>query len=285
MEATGIAWAQRIGAWPIMSRMNFRLSKPMLFTWLLFAAFILYLAPASLTNSLHFTFVRMASPLLNFSRSISSLSSTVVEDRKPAQYVSRSEYDRLENARENLKAELLEMTRRLDAVTKVQNRFPALSRAAFVNADVIAVTYNRIGHRMTINRGRDDGVREGLYVMADNCIIGTVDQISSSAATIKLVTDPSAKMFVQTEKGVSGVMNGAGRDACRVQLGSKIPAGQSIFAGKRPGLLDVPVVIGKVAECRSGSIPLLYELTIDPACDYSKVENVSVLIMSQPSGK
>jgi rod shape-determining protein MreC len=285
MEATGSVPAQRIGAWPIMSRMNFRLSKPMLFTWLLFAAFILYLAPGSLTNNLHFAFMRMSSPLLNFGRSITSLSSTVVETSRPAEYVSRSEYDRLENARENLKAELLEASRRLDTVTKIQNRFPALSRAAFVNADVIAVTYNRLGHRMNINRGRDDGVREGLYVMADNCIIGTVDQVSASAATIKLVTDPAAKMFVQTEKGVGGIMNGAGRNACRVQLGAKIAAGQSIFAGKRPGLLDAPVVIGKVAECRSGSIPLLYELTVQPACDYSKVENVSVLIMSQPSGK
>jgi len=256
----------------------------MLFTWLLFASIILYLIPGSVTNNLHFGFIRLASPLLNFGKSITSLSSTAVEERK-ADYVSRSEYNRLENARNNLKAELIEMSQRLDAVSRIQNRFPALSRASFVNADVVAVTYNRLGHRMTINRGSDDGVRNGLYVMADNCIIGVVDQASRSAATVKLLTDPSVKMLIQTEKGGTGVMAGAGRNLCRVQMGAKIPVETVVYAGKRPGLLDTPVVVGKVKDCRAGSISLLYELAVEPACDYSKVENVSVLIMSQPSGK
>ncbi|HSV26727.1 MAG TPA: rod shape-determining protein MreC [Sedimentisphaerales bacterium] len=268
-----------------MSWTNFRLSKPMLFTWLLFTAFILYLSPRSLTNNLHFAFVRLSSPLLNFGRSISSLSATTVERRDQSEFVSRSEYNRLENARANLKAELVEMSRQLDSVTRIQNRFPALSRASFVNADVIAVTYNRFGHRMTINRGRADGVREGLYVMADNSIIGAIEQVASSTSTIRLLTDPAARIFVQTKDGVSGVMSGAGRDACRVQLSVKLPVGEPIFAGKRPGLLDVPVIVGKVTESRPGSVPMLYELTVQPACDYSKVENVSVLIMSQPSDR
>jgi cell shape-determining protein MreC len=138
---------------------------------------------------------------------------------------------------------------------------------------------------MTINRGRDDGIREGFYVLADNCVIGTIDQVSQAAATIKLITDPAAKMFVQTEKGGAGIMTGSARNACRVQLAAKVPAGQSIFAGKRPGLLDSPIMVGKVTACRSGSIPMLYELTVQPACDYSKIDNVSVLIMNPPSRK
>jgi rod shape-determining protein MreC len=257
----------------------------MLFIWLLFAGFILYLTPPSITNNLHFMFMRLASPLLGLGRNISSLSTTVVQDKPPEGYVSRAEYTRLENARENLKAELIDAGRRLDTVTKIQNRFPALARAAFVQASVIALTYDRLGHRMTINRGREDGIREGLYVMADNCVIGTIDQVSKAASTIKLITDPTAKMFVQTETGTAGIMKGLGRNACRVQLGTKVAAGQPIFAGKRPGLLDSPIMIGKVTECRSGSIPLLYELAVQPACDYSKLEDVSVLIMSPPAKK
>jgi cell shape-determining protein MreC len=268
-----------------MSRTNFRLTKPMLFTWLLFAGFILYLAPQSITNNFSFIFMRMAAPLLNLGKSVSSLSTTVINTSATTEYVSRTEYDRLENARENLKAELLEASRRLDAATKIQNRFPALARAAFVGADVIAISYDRLGHRMTINRGRDDGIREGFYVLADNCVIGTIDQVSQAAATIKLVTDPAAKMFVQTEKGGAGIMTGAARDACRVQLASKVSPDQSIFAGKRPGLLDSPIIVGKVTACRSGSIPMLYELTVQPACDYSKIDNVSVLIMNPPPRK
>jgi cell shape-determining protein MreC len=257
----------------------------MLFTWLLFAGFILYLTPQSLTGSLHFAFVRMASPLLNFGKSVTTLSSTVTTTTDKAGYVSREEYNRLENARENLKAELMEMGRKLEGITRIQARFPALARAGFIQAEVIALTYDRLGHRMTINRGRDDGVREGYYVLADNCVIGTIDQVSKGASTIKLVTDPGAKMFVQAEKGSAGVMTGAGRNACRVQLGMKLAAGQSIYAGKRPGLLDSPVMVGKVTECRSGSIPMLYELAVEPACDYGKVENVSVLVMNPPSEK
>jgi rod shape-determining protein MreC len=208
----------------------------------------------------------------------------VVEARKPEDYVSREEYNRLENARENLKAELIEAGRKLDSVTKIQNRFPALANAAFVPADVIAVTNDRLGHRMTINRGRDDGLREGLYVLGDNCVIGTVDQVSQSGATVKLITDPGAKIFAQTEHG-AGVLNGTGRKTCRVMINAKTAVGQSVFAGKRPGLLDSPIIIGKVTDCRSGSIPLLYELTVQPACDYSKLENVSVLIMNPPPRK
>jgi cell shape-determining protein MreC len=268
-----------------MSRSNFRLSRPTLFIWLLFGGIILYLIPQSVTGNLHFAFMRIASPLLSFSKGVSSLSSTVTTATDRQDLVSRVEYDRLENAHANLKAEIMEMNRRVEAVTRMQGRFPALARAGFVHADVIGLTYDRLGHRLSINRGREDGVREGYYVMADNCIIGTIDQASKGAATVKLVTDPGAKMFVQTEKGSAGVMTGGGRNLCRVQLGTKLAAGQPVYAGKRPGLLDTPVMVGKVTECRSGSIPMLYELSVEPACDYSKVENVSVLVMNPPSGK
>jgi rod shape-determining protein MreC len=257
----------------------------MLFTWLLFAGVILYLTPQSITGTLNFTFMRIASPLLSFGKSVTSLSSTTSTAPDRSLYVSREEYNRMENAHDNLKAQMLEMDRQLQATTRMQTRFPALAKAGFVHADVIALTYDRLGHRMSINRGRDDGVREGYYVMADNCIIGTIDQVSKGSATVKLVTDPAAKMFVQSEKGAAGVMTGAGRNACRVQLGTKLSAGQPILAGKKPGMLDSPVVVGKVKECHSGSIPMLYELAIEPACDYSKVENVSVLVMNPPSGK
>ena len=64
-------------------------------------------------------------------------------------------------------------------------RFPGLSGAAFVNADVIAGS--KAGdNRIIINRGEADGIRKGQYVLSDNSVVGIVHETQSRTAVVKL---------------------------------------------------------------------------------------------------
>jgi len=54
------------------------------------------------------------------------------------------------------------------------------------------------------------------------------------------------------------------------------------MASKKPGFLDMPMIIGKVAQCKLNAQPLLWDITVEPVCDIQKAENVVVIVMNPP---
>jgi len=61
----------------------------------------------------------------------------------------------------------------------------------------------------------------------------------------------------------------------------KIRIGYVVYAQKRPRFLDTPTITGTVAQCeRDGENPLLWDITVKPACDIEKLNNVAVIIMN-----
>jgi hypothetical protein len=65
-------------------------------------------------------------------------------------------------------------------------------------------------------------------------------------------------------------------------LKSKAKIGEEVFALKEPRFLDAPVIIGRVSRCeRNDELPSLWDITVEPACDIEKLEDVAVIIMNQ----
>ena len=55
---------------------------------------------------------------------------------------------------------------------------------------------------------------------------------------------------------------------------------------KKPGFLDSAMVVGEVQQCkRDNKNPALWDITVKPSCDITKLSNVAVIIMNpQNSG-
>lgn len=253
----------------------------MLFTWLMLAGLIIILAPHRWTNRFQFTFERLFRWPLEIGSRYSLTRST---PQQLTGQLSRTENE-YENFIENLKEENKQLQQKIQQLSGLRNRFPLLEGAKLQSADVGPIWINDGRAEMKINRGKNDGLALKQYVMADNSIIGTISKLSSRTAYVKLFTDPNSKIKVRIgELEVPKIMQGIGNFSAKVLLVPTtydVNVGDNVIACKEPGTLDVPLIIGKVAQRKENDKnPIVWDITVQPACEIADIESVSVLIMN-----
>ena len=264
-----------------MARKQIRVSKRMLFTWFMLAGFIFLFAPQNITNRFQFAFARIFRWPLSIGRSI-SLSARV---RQPfTDVVPRREYNKLQNHLANVIEQLNLEHKKVEKLSGLRIRLP-LEGARLVPADVVRVSIGGLQSRLIINRGRSDGLAEGQFVLGDNSIIGTICELAYRQAQIKLFTDPASRIEVKIAgSNIYRLMHGDGGNSAKIPMVSaenKINVGDKVFAREKPGLLDAPMIIGKVAQCKEDDEkPLLWDITVRPACDIEGLRDVAVIIMN-----
>lgn len=255
-----------------------------LFTWLMLAGFILFFAPRNLTNKLQFAFVHIFHLPLNLGRSV-SLSAR--GEPLVAEVVSRGLYNRLQNHLANVTEQLYQEHQVVEVLSGLRNRF-ALEGAKLVCADVITTSIGTEHSELIINRGQNDGLARGQFVLSDNSIVGTISDISPRTAQVRLFTDPDSKIAVKIGSvNTERLIHGIGDDSAKVKLLSrkyKVRVGDKVMVRKKPGFLDAPIIIGVVSKCRTDDVnPTLWDVTVKPVCDIEQLKTVSVIIMN-PSG-
>jgi rod shape-determining protein MreC len=257
------------------------LSRPMLFTWCMLAGLILLFAPQSFTNDLQFAFARLFRWPLTIGKNI-SLYRPIRQPTTETKFERESQY---KNYIANLEEQLRQKQMVLEKLTKLRNRFHALENAGLIMADIYKYTMNGTQNELTINRGRDDGLAKGQFVLGDNSIIGTISDVSPRTANVRLFTDPASKIAVRIGNlNVDRLMQGRGNDVAKVLLlptKYKVSAGDKVLTKKTPGFLDAPMIIGTVTRCkRDDQRPSIWDITVKPVCDIEKLKSVTIIIMN-----
>jgi len=263
-----------------MARAQNKVSGRILLTWFILTGLIFLFAPQNLTNKFQFAFAHIFRWPLSIGRNISLSART---QQSLADVVSRSKYNRLRNHLANITEWLAQERQKVKKLSGLHDR-AVWKGVNFVLADVITASGSS-HNRLIINRGESDGLAKGQFVLGDYSIIGAISDVDSRTAQVKLFTDPTSKIAVKIEGlNVDRVMQGNGNNSARVQYLAakhKVKIGVVVYAGKKPGFLDVPMIIGTVAECKRGAEnPLLWDIIVKPACDIEKLNDVNVIIMN-----
>ncbi len=200
--------------------------------------------------------------------------------RKEAQY---------QNYIMNLEEELRQKNRMLEQVTGMRSRLRGLEGAQIMPADIITSSVEGRQCELIINRGSDDGLTKGLYVIGDNSVIGTITELADRTAKVRLLTDSSSVVQVNIAGlDTNMLMQGDGANRAKIKLvpiKHKIKVGDAVLACKKPGLLDAAMVAGTVAECkRDSKTPGLWDITVSPVCDTAKINTVAVIKMNKSIG-
>jgi len=263
-----------------MARKRIKVSNRMLLTWFILSGLIFLIAPQNLTSRFQFAFANIFRWPLGIGRNISLSART---QQQLADVVSRREYDKLQNHLANVTEELLEKHKKLDRVSGLRNRMSEFEGVEFMLAEIITASIDDAHGELIINRGRDDGLAEGQFVLGDNSVIGTISDASPRTARVRLFTDPASKTEVKIRE-LKTMIQGLGRDSSKVQLLSikhKVEVGDDVYARKKPGFLDAPMKIGTITRCKTDEgNPLLWDITVKPACDVEKLNDVAVIIMN-----
>ena len=252
----------------------------MLFTWFMLAGFIFLLTPHKLTKTCQSTFDRVFSWPLSIGRNI-SLS---VRTQQPfANVVSRREYKALQNHLANIIGQRDHAYQEIKKLSGLRKRLP-LEGAKLALAYIVRASHGP-SNKLRINIGENDGLAEGQFVIADNSIIGTICDVSSRTAWVKLFTDSTSKIAVKIAKlDIDRMMQGDGSNSAKIQqlqIDHKVNTGNIIYARQKAGFLDAPMIIGTVAECkRDDENPALWDVTVKPVCDIERLNSVVVIIMN-----
>ncbi len=269
-----------------MTSRQTRVPDRVLFISLLLAGLIVLFAPQGLTSKLQFAFVRIFGWPLSLgtdaSLSVSGLMASA--QGSPGEVVSREKYDTLHNRLANVTEWLRQEREKVERLSGLRNR-PVWKGVNFVLADVVVISADGTRRELVINRGQEDGLSLGQFVLSDESVVGTICAVDARTARIRLITDAESKMAVKIEgSNTDRIMQGDGRRSGKVLLvptTQKVQAGALVYAQKKPAFLGTPVVIGTVSECiASKENPLLWDITVTPSCDIEHLTDVAVVVMN-----
>lgn len=260
----------------MMARKKVKVSGRMLFTWFMLAGFILLFIPDKITSRLQLSFAYIFRFPLRIGYSI-SLSAPTQDFKRD--FVSRNEYSKLHTHLMNVVEDCNEAYQKIEQLAGYRKLKP-LEGADFVLANVCDVSDGKL----VIDRGQNDGVSLGQFVLCYNSIIGTVSQLSPGTAEIELFTGPSAKMQVQVADE-QAILNGTGDDRAEIRFIPKtktIKTGDSVFASKKPGFLNGTMLLGKVTSCTiDDDNPFFWDIKVEPVCNLKRVTDVAVIVIKK----
>jgi rod shape-determining protein MreC len=257
----------------------------MLFAWFMLAGLILLFSPQAVTSRFQFAFARFFRWPLSVGRNmpLSARTEVALQDdssRKEIQY---------QNHIANLEEELRQKNQTIQQLSGLRTRLRGLEGAKLVPADIItASTTEGLRGELIINRGKEDGLAKDLFVVGDNSVIGTISDLSSRTAKVRLFSDASSVIQVNISGlEINMLMRGNGGNLAKIKLvpiKHKIKVGDAVLVRKKPGYLDIAMVIGAVEQCkRDDKNPALWDITVKPTCDIGKLNDVAVIVMNPAS--
>lgn len=153
-----------------------------------------------------------------------------------------------------------------------------------VAARVIATSPSNFQNTVVIDRGTDHHLAVGMPVVTGAGLVGRVQQVSKTRATIQLVTDRSSNVGVRmTGSSQIGIASGAGSGQPLkvdfVAADAKVAVKEVVVTSGLEGSVYPPEIpVGTVHATEKPPGALQQEITVDPAVDMSRLEFVKVLL-------
>jgi rod shape-determining protein MreC len=202
----------------------------------------------------------------------------------------------IDTSRENdrLLGENRQLRARLDKVREIQLENQRLSALLALHeqmeiptlpARVIAEDATSLFQTVIINRGREDGLREGLPVIVPEGVVGRIIRCSGRQSRVLLATDASSAMAVLVQRSrARGICRGRGQVLNLDFSLSKedIITGDRIITSGNGGIFPKGLTVGTVSLIQTNELDLFQTVVVTPAVNFSRLEEVLVLLENSP---
>jgi len=142
-------------------------------------------------------------------------------------------------------------------------------------------------HYIIIDHGSDTGLRHGMPVVTQQGLVGRIDTVTSSAARVQLISDPSAavNVYLQSSK-VEGMLTGSITGDVNLEMISQdvnLQIGELVLTSGLGGNYPSDIVIGQVVNVRKNETEIFQSATIQPAVDFRNLDAVLIIANFQPA--
>ncbi|MDD5382567.1 MAG: rod shape-determining protein MreC [Candidatus Margulisbacteria bacterium] len=135
---------------------------------------------------------------------------------------------------------------------------------------------------LTIDRGGRDGIKKGLPVIAAGGLAGQIIEVAQFSSKVLLVTDGgSAVAAVSARSRDHGIVAGSSSNKLimkYVSAGGDVKEGDPIVTSPLSTVYPAGIPIGTVTQASKQGHDLFYHIEIDPAVDFSKLEEVFIVL-------
>jgi rod shape-determining protein MreC len=235
-------------------------------------------AALSVTAPLQFALRDIARPLADFVNNLTDINRLSGENQDLREQIERLH---AENAR--LSDSEIEL-RQLEQFVQVRGTRPD---DAFVAAEVFAREPNNLQERIAINRGRSDGLREGMAVLTrQGSLVGAVSRVLDDVAWVTLITDQSSAVSaVAQDSRTQGVVAGSAGGALTMEFVEEtadVKEGDLVLTSAIGGRYPAGELIGQVVHVERTAQELFQSVRVESLADLAGLESVLVLTSFLP---
>lgn len=138
---------------------------------------------------------------------------------------------------------------------------------------------------LVIDRGRSDGLEEGMPVIAAAGIVGRVVNVAANSSRVLLLTDNASAIAAVIQRSrARGVVKGKGGHLCVMEFTTKeedVKVGDVVVSSGMGGVFPKGLPIGEVAMVKKGEYGIFQTIEIRPAVNLPRLEEVLVLMERQ----
>ncbi len=151
-----------------------------------------------------------------------------------------------------------------------------------VVARVIGFDSSNWKHTVTINKGKLDGVMVGAPVVKEYGTVGHVIISGNHHARVLLIIDHESAVDVLVQRTrARGLLAGRGTDGCILEFVMKdedARAGDVVITSGIDGIYPKGLMVGTINQVNNETRTLFQEISLTPAVDFGRLENVFVLL-------
>uniref|UniRef100_C6E6G8 Cell shape-determining protein MreC n=1 Tax=Geobacter sp. (strain M21) TaxID=443144 RepID=C6E6G8_GEOSM len=138
---------------------------------------------------------------------------------------------------------------------------------------------------LVVDHGSDDGLAEGLPVVAAGGVVGRVIKVAPQSSRVLLLTDHASAIAAIVQRSrARGVVRGAGGGRCSLEFTVKdedVKVGDSVISSGIGGVFPKGLPIGEVTMVKKGEYGVFQTIEVRPTVNIGKLEEMLVLVRQQ----
>ncbi len=235
-------------------------------------------AVLTVTSPVQGALSRVAEPAADFFSSLGESNELKEENQR-----LRAENDRLSAE----VARLRENEIRLQELRQLLQVKESRPEQEFLAANIFARDPSNLKEMMAIDRGKRDGVREGMVVVTEGgSLVGRVTKVLDDYAWVTLITDPNSAVSAMVQESRSqGVVVGSYSRRLTMEFvrqGAAVKVGDMVVTSSAGGNFPPGLLIGQVVAASTTRQEIFQDVSVEPVASLSRLETVLVLTSFTP---
>ena len=157
----------------------------------------------------------------------------------------------------------------------------------YISASVVGKTLNLLQNTITIDAGKDEGVKPDMPIVTDEGLVGRVISTSPGYAIGQILWNKDFRASAKVERDrVDGILQWEGGEHLSLRNVAKtldVQVGDVVVTSEYSALFPAGIKIGVVSKTSQAPGALFQTIEISPSVDFSRLEQVFVVVHSPDS--